>query len=80
MKVVWLSPIVAAFVTLQAPVAAQEVNGLNYNRAGIGYGSGTLSGVRDSVTLDGDASGVAMQLQTLVAEKFVLGFGYERYD
>ena len=80
MKVVWLSPIVAAFVTLQAPAAAQEVNGLNYNRAGIGYGSGTLSGVRDSVTLDGDASGVAMQLQTLVAEKFVLGFGYERYD
>ena len=79
MKVFLLSHIVAVFLIAQAPAVAQTVNGLDYNRVGIGYASGTLSGVRGRTALNGDASGVATQFQTLVAEKFVFGFGYENY-
>ena len=81
MKLFKLAPIVAALAITAAPVAAEEVNGLTYNRAGIGYGSASINGASDDgVSIDGDASGVGIELQAVVAENFVLGFGYIKQD
>lgn len=80
MKLFKLAPIVAALAITAAPVAAEEVNGLTYNKAAIGYGSGSINGASDGVSIDGDASGVGIELQAVVAENFVLGFGYIKQD
>jgi hypothetical protein len=80
MKLFKLAPIVAALAITAAPVAAEEVNGLTYNRAGIGYGSASINTASGGVSIDGDASGVGIELQAVVAENFVLGFGYTKVD
>ena len=80
MKLFKLAPIAAALAITVAPVAAEEVNGLTYNRAGIGYISSTADGSIDGTSIDGDISGVGIEVQAVIAENFVLQFGYADGD
>ena len=62
------------------PVAAEEVNGLIYNRAVVGWGMSSVSASFDTTEIDGDLKAMGFGVEGVVAENVFLRFTYDKGD